>query len=109
MKDLLIKKEMNNDESDYLKKDGVLKRVNIPQWVAKAVFFRERGRCAFCDQDLSGIFSTQPESHLDHIVPLNLGGINDISNIQLLCKPCNLSKSGIYIRTSNRYETWYKK
>jgi 5-methylcytosine-specific restriction endonuclease McrA len=29
---------------------------------------------------------------IDHIVPLALGGANDISNIQLLCMPCNRSK-----------------
>jgi 5-methylcytosine-specific restriction endonuclease McrA len=30
--------------------------------------------------------------HVDHMVPLALGGSNDRRNIQLLCEPCNLKK-----------------
>lgn len=32
------------------------------------------------------------ERHIDHVMPLRLGGSNYIENIQLLCRPCNLSK-----------------
>lgn len=31
--------------------------------------------------------------HVDHIVPLIAGGSNDRSNLQILCQPCNNSKS----------------
>ena len=31
--------------------------------------------------------------HLDHIVPKSKGGLNDYTNYQLLCGPCNSSKS----------------
>ena len=34
----------------------------------------------------------QNKFHVDHIMPLKLGGNNDISNIQLLCQSCNLKK-----------------
>lgn len=46
----------------------------------------QRGRCASCRGKLGDSY------HRDHVVPLSLGGSNDISNIQLLCEFCNLSK-----------------
>lgn len=88
-------------------KEFVLKRINIPQWVKNAIFFRDRGVCCKCQTDLSGLLKLNFERHFDHIVPLAQGGINDVSNIQLLCSSCNLSKGSSRIYTSNLYEKWY--
>ena len=42
-------------------------------------------KCAKCDStDLL---------HIDHILPLSLGGDHAMYNMQILCKPCNFSKS----------------
>lgn len=90
-----------------LRKPGMLKRVPIPAWVKRSVFFRDRGTCALCTRDLSGVLSTQPDSHYDHIIPLAYGGLNDVTNIQLLCQPCNSSKSKRIVKVSNVYEAWY--
>ena len=45
------------------------------------------GLCAGCFGDLS-----QTGFHLDHVMPLALGGAHSDSNIQLLCPHCNLKK-----------------
>jgi 5-methylcytosine-specific restriction endonuclease McrA len=44
----------------------------------------------------------------DHIVPLALGGLNDVTNLQLLCKGCNGTKGGRRRAASNHYRRWYK-
>lgn len=47
---------------------------------------KQKHKCANCRA------SIRAEYHADHIMPLSLGGRNDIGNIQLLCPPCNLRK-----------------
>lgn len=85
-----------------------IKRCNIPAWVKRAVMHRERGKCAFCRSELSGLIDCEDTAsvHYDHIVPLKEGGLNDVSNIQLLCRKCNLEKSA-HIGTSEIYKDWY--
>ena len=43
-------------------------------------------RCARCKVDVQHGF------HVDHIMPLALGGSNTKENLQILCQKCNLSK-----------------
>jgi 5-methylcytosine-specific restriction endonuclease McrA len=54
----------------------------------KMLFLVQKKKCAnpFCRTSLTKGY------HADHIMPLVLGGRNDIQNIQLLCASCNLSK-----------------
>jgi 5-methylcytosine-specific restriction endonuclease McrA len=47
----------------------------------------QKGKCAYCRIGLSGKY------HVDHIVALKNGGSNRRSNLQILCQPCNQSKS----------------
>ena len=55
-----------------------------------AIFEKQRGLCAYCGERL--LRSGPSKYHVDHIVPLALGGSNWPSNLQCLCKTCNLSK-----------------
>jgi hypothetical protein len=89
------------------KKDGIIKRANIPVWARKAVFYRDRGLCSNCQKDISGLVNIHNAKHFDHIIPLAIGGLNDVSNLQLLCETCNLQKSGKEIQASKTYEKWY--
>lgn len=46
----------------------------------------QKNKCYCCSAKLSLGY------HLDHIVPIALGGLNVDSNIQLLCPACNIKK-----------------
>lgn len=51
------------------------------------IFASQNGRCVYCRADLRKI-----ARHVDHIMPLALGGSNGPENLQYLCQPCNQSK-----------------
>lgn len=96
------------DNEDILKSEGVLHRCTYwPTWLEKALFYRERGKCAICSRDLSGLIDTDTKPNIDHIVPLALGGTNDPSNFQWICFTCNNQKLGHTIITTNKYNTFW--
>ncbi len=88
-------------------KNGTIKRCTIPKWVKRAVFHRDKGRCVFCNRDLSGILNIFQNSNYDHIVPLNDFGTNDPCNIQLTCEKCNKSKGAKNIIAKYKYQSWW--
>ena len=53
----------------------------------KKMYKLQTGRCPVCRIYLNNKF------HIDHVMPLVLGGSNWPSNLQLLCAKCNLKKS----------------
>lgn len=54
--------------------------------LAGKLLILQKGKCACCKQQLGKKY------HLDHIMPLALGGTNTDSNIQLLRSTCNQQK-----------------
>lgn len=101
-------KDLPRNEKHLLKSDGILHRRRIPVWARRAIFYRDRGLCGFCQKDISGLLGVHSEKHYDHIVPLARGGMNDITNLQLLCGECNLGKRHRNTDVSNYYERWYR-
>ena len=99
--------ELAYEDQALLQKDGVPFRAYIPEWARRAVYFRDRGMCVACNTDLTGLVSVASTEHYDHIIPLVEGGINDVTNLQLLCSTCNLKKGRHLIPTSNSYQAWY--
>lgn len=55
--------------------------------IVQTLFAKQGGKCVCCGESLENGY------HLDHIMPLALGGLNEDSNVQLLTPKCNLSKS----------------
>jgi 5-methylcytosine-specific restriction endonuclease McrA len=53
----------------------------------REIFFAQRGKCGYCRVKLGKGY------HVDHITALANGGSNDRKNLQILCGPCNNSKS----------------
>lgn len=59
----------------------------LSKGLAERLFKLQRGLCACCKRPLGNNY------HMDHIMPLALGGENIDSNIQLLRQRCNNQKS----------------
>jgi hypothetical protein len=95
-------------EGSNKSRSWALPRARIPLWAQKAVFYRDRGRCVFCRRDLTGLVNFPSPVNFDHIVPLAHGGVNDVSNLQLLCEACNSKKGARHDRTDDQYDEWFR-
>ncbi len=92
----------------YLRRDGVMKRCTYwPEWLKQGLLRREEGHCAICQENLTGVYVNNSGVAVDHIVPLNMGGANDPTNLQMLCGRCNGVKGGEKITTSNKYAPFW--
>lgn len=66
-------------------------RRGIPDDLKQYIWTRDEGRCRNC--------GSTTELQYDHIIPLAMGGSNNAENLQILCGPCNRSKSaGLTVR-----------
>lgn len=50
----------------------------------------QKDKCAYCREKLSG------GGHVDHIMPIILGGTNDPDNLQITCGRCNMQKAAAH-------------
>lgn len=57
----------------------------IPQDILN-LYKQQKAKCVNC------MCSIKENYHVDHIMPLALGGSNDVKNLQLLCPRCNCKK-----------------
>ena len=58
--------------------------------IVKNLLFLQKGLCACCNKPLG------KDYHLDHRMPLALGGSNEDSNMQLLLSRCNQQKGALH-------------
>lgn len=80
---------------------------NWPKWLRSALIYREQGKCAIKGEDLTALLANDIQPNIDHIVPLALGGTNDTSNLQYVCRQCNLDKLDHTVETTNRRKTLF--
>lgn len=56
-------------------------------------FKKEAIHCSLCSCKLEEIKTSHPrKKHLDHVVPLNVGGTHTMDNVRYLCQTCNLQR-----------------
>lgn len=90
VKQKIIEWRANNPEAvkvNYHNRREREKTGRLSRGLAKKLFFSQKGKCPCCGLPLGSDY------HLDHIIPLFLGGLNVDSNIQLLRAKCNLQKN----------------
>lgn len=67
------------------RKNRILKK--LPAGTIKKIGEAQRWKCAIC------CISVKNGYHVDHIMPLKLGGQHEPFNIQILCQKCNVRKN----------------
>lgn len=75
---------INNQNRRALKK---LSGGKISKDLVQRLYKLQQGKCPCCKNPLNNDY------HLDHVIPLSLGGTNDDLNMQLLRSICNLQKN----------------
>lgn len=74
--------DMANRRNRLLAADGDIDMADIAR-----LLLRQKGKCAFCLKPLG-----KQTPHLDHYIPLSRGGSNEMSNLRLLHRLCNMRK-----------------
>jgi 5-methylcytosine-specific restriction endonuclease McrA len=85
--------EWNRERHEELKKKYDIARINARDTAALRldVFERDGFRCQECGYQAHD--SKDRKLHVDHIVPVSMGGTNEMDNLQTLCDKCNGMKS----------------
>lgn len=69
----------------------------------KNILNRDNWTCQKCGCKVhdrtTGDWNTPDKAHIDHIIPISKGGHSEPSNLQVLCRTCNLSKHDKILNT----------
>lgn len=80
-------------------RERIEERMPFPWAVKEALLKETNGRCAHCGVPLDRYTNLT----VDHVIPLNKGGINDPKNLTVLCDGCNRQKSDMVLPP----KVWY--
>lgn len=76
-----------------------VKRQSYSQALRRRLHRAQGRRCVYCGKKISLLMS-----HVDHVMPLNRGGLNTETNAQLTCPGCNMRKGD---RTDGEFRSRY--
>jgi 5-methylcytosine-specific restriction endonuclease McrA len=71
------------------------------------VWLKTKGRCSYCGIDLLVAAEGKNTFCIDHLVPLSVGGRNNIENLAPSCRSCN-SVKGTKTLEEFRFYKWQK-
>ena len=81
--------ELEYTNSEYLARRRATKRrrdvANLFTRDCRKALLKPDSKCAFCGASELLV--------IDHIIPVANGGLNIVSNVQILCRTCNIKKS----------------
>ena len=76
-------------------------RITWPKGLKRRLMRRQDNTCTYC-----GNRRRATSMDIDHITPVVRGGSNDESNLQVICRPCNLRKG---IQTDEEFRPRYSR
>jgi len=76
------------------KVSALKKERNIPLGLRYKVLKKDKNKCVACGRNPK---EDNVKLHIDHKIPYSLGGLTELSNLQVLCSDCNISKSNKFV------------
>lgn len=79
-----------NPDGNIFKVTNVRDRKKFSRDVRKLIYNKADGKCALCGRKIS-----YKDMTLDHVIPLALGGADEVENLQSCCAVCNCFKGSV--------------
>ena len=77
------------ESAQQIAADIEIKRTQLPSKLRFSILERDNFRCQICGRDATDRVLLE----IDHKIPVSKGGSNDVGNLQVLCRECNIGKS----------------